>query len=71
MSIRAYMEVTPPVLAQDPTFNAWRDDVLDYLLDLETTYNGLNDNGAGTIEIYKDELLKLLKNPPMVERTTE
>lgn len=64
MSIRAYMEVTPPVLAQDPTFNAWRDDVLDYLLDLETTYNGLNDNGAGTIEIWKDELFELLENPP-------
>lgn len=58
------MEVTPPVLAQDPTFNAWRDDVLDYLLDLETTYNGLNDNGAGTIEIWKDELFELLENPP-------
>lgn len=64
MSIRAYMEVTPPVLSQDPTFNAWRDDVLDYLLDLEYTHNGLNDDGSGTIEIYKDELFELLENPP-------
>ena len=61
MSVRAYRQITAPVLAGAPSFNLWHDTTLiDDLLALPSTFDGLNDTGGGHIEIDKRDLIKYL-----------
>lgn len=61
MSVRAYRRLTAPVLADAPTFNLWREqEVLDFLLGLESTWERLDDGGS--FEVYLSELKPALKS---------
>ena len=61
MSVRAYREIKPPVLANDCSFNLWHEtDVLEALLDLSETSHGGSDYQIDYLEVNADELEELL-----------
>lgn len=63
MSVRAYRRITQPTTADSPTFNLWHNQTLvDRLLELEGSWDGITDGGGGTIEFNVEELEKFVKS---------
>jgi hypothetical protein len=69
MSLRAYRQITPPVLADEPSFGLWHEEkIFESLLKLDGTWSS---DGNEEIEVYVEELEELLKstqfNPDIVQ----
>lgn len=61
MSTRAYLQIQPPKWADDASFNASEDyDLLENLLDLDSSIDQRGDGGGGLVEFDKQEVREYL-----------
>lgn len=71
MSVRAYRRVTQPTLAEEASFSLSHNwELVDALLALDSSYDGLNDGGGGEIEVNAGELREFLKTDKDLDEGT-